>query len=984
MTGKANDNETNIFEALTNKELQFELKVPKDEAETEKFIFEHGDCIEAENTSGAYWMINKCPDGFEDSHTAHKCEKGRYYGLDNLPIEWTDSGGRIWLFKNIFCSICHGLRLGDTSLETWEPFMECFNKDDKTTILSGHINLYDIPPSCTVSFRPSTKISDVYQRKCDRRAQQTVTCNSSEFQSLCDSYIHYVIMDIVREDNTIDSISFRNPHCAMCISETSNYFAPCTTYGKIEGSGFAVDLKLMFDFDPDTGFNIKATCHANMDCLSFEIFDCFSSRCRPLICQSEKIPLFGKCIESNTTLSDEVWYDVNIPQDNENESKTQLFIQIEIISSEQYPIETLTEWLQNMSYIERVVDIVVEQKYIKPKSDGTDEENDEQAPGFQWRDTVPDDEGPGFEMPTEDTETHVHERSVMEEQKRAFGNDNTDRNQTDLDVVNDGNNVDTEETLSENIPNEEIDSVTNEITESQITANDETGTISNDATAIETEDDNGGVSVHNDDANEYLNDDNSHTTIDENEWGETPSEGNGGVHFQYIVHAKLVSKTRSIDAAKELVNKINDLQMLSDANFKITANSFSDLENLSCTMGNLTVMFNASYDSNMMTVTLPTFGNVSVDDIQWAMSDVHSAKQMFQMAIVCLTENRIPDMNCNMTFYQMGEVYFQNDKMHVRNVTLTFERNDYIKVGHRIFVCVDKLIQPSYVRFFEYSELQKYLSIITSAFSLICLTVICLMHVIFPKMRNNHGLNIFALSLTMLLVQALLLVQELPGGTPCYIYAVVLHFLVLLMFVWMNIIGYDMTITFYTKSMASNKTNYCRFSKYCIISVFVALLFIGIGILLDENNSKYGPSYGEVDICWLTSSVSIIIFFIAPICASISVNIIMFAIILYSIQSAKIKSTVRTNSRNRAYTVVYFKLSIILGFTWVVGVIAAFVSVGWLWYVHIVLNGLQGLSLFICSVVNARAVRLMREKTQTISFGDTRSSKLNNSSKSVG
>ena len=976
VTGTGTDIEMNMTAVLTSKVLQFEAKVPQQEAKTEKFIFEHSDCIQAENRSGAYWMINKCPGGFEDSLTSQKCENGQYYGLDSLPVEWTDSNERIWLFRNIFCAFCHGRRLGEDTLVMWKPFVKCFNKDDKTIILAGIINLYDIPPSCRVSLKPPKKISDVYQRKCDYKAQHNVTCESSAFQRLCDSYMYYV---------KTDTKFFRNPHCAMCESELTDYHAPCSTYGKIEGDSLAVDLKFMFDFDPEEGFAIKATCHAHMDCLSFEIFDCLSSQCRPLICESGQMPYFGKCIDSNGTAVDDVWYDALIPYDDNNNSENLLFLQMEVKSSELYPIVTFTDWLQNMTSIKRVVDIDVEQHRKKPDDD--DEIKDEEGSRFHVEAPTRDNVEANVDMPSEETETDIDEKSNMEEQRRDFADDNTEQNRTSFDNVVNNGNVGRQGGISERGPRGptaslESDDMTR-MTDSQ-SANGNKENIPNDAAVAETDNDNG-VIVQTISANENMDDDirddvvNKNSTINDNKWGEMPSDDKGGVHFQYLFHAKVISKTTSILSAKELIDKFDNFQMMSDADFKITAKSFSDLEHLICDMGNLTVVFNASYDSNMTTVTLPNFGNLSINDVQWAMSDAYLAERMFDMAIVCLSKHRIPDMNCSMTYYRNDEVYFKNDTMYVRNALVTYEKADFIIVGQRIFVCVDKLIKSSYVRFFEYSQLQKYLSIITSAFSLFCLLVICLMHIIFPKMRNNHGLNIFALSLTMLLVQALLLVQELPGGAPCLIYAVVLHFLVLLMFVWMNIIGYDMTITFYNKTVTGHITNYRRFVKYCIVSAIVALIIIVTGLLLDENNSKYGPRYGEGDICWLTSSDAIILFFIAPMSASIFVNIIMFAIILHSIQSAKIKATVRTNSQNRTYTLVYFKLSLILGFTWIVGVIAAFVSVGWLWYIHIALNGLQGLSLFLCSIVNARTVRLLREKTQIISFSDTRSSKLTNS-----
>ena len=62
------------------------------------------------------------------------------------------------------------------------------------------------------------------------------------------------------------------------------------------------------------------------------------------------------------------------------------------------------------------------------------------------------------------------------------------------------------------------------------------------------------------------------------------------------------------------------------------------------------------------------------------------------------------------------------------------------------------------------------------------------------------------------------------------------------------------------------------------------------------------------------------------------------------------------------YQIFRHQVSTLMGFTWIFGFVAAFVGEGWMWYVFIVLNSLQGVYIFVAFIANHRVWKLLRER----------------------
>lgn len=213
----------------------------------------------------------------------------------------------------------------------------------------------------------------------------------------------------------------------------------------------------------------------------------------------------------------------------------------------------------------------------------------------------------------------------------------------------------------------------------------------------------------------------------------------------------------------------------------------------------------------------------------------------------------------------------------------------------------------------------------------------------------------------ILVTHGLLIGQSsVVSRTSCIMYAVSLHFFVLCMFVWLSVIGYDMTRLISENQIVSRSDPVKRFVIYFIMSIVVPILLVVVSGSLDFTNSSFKPAYGS-GVCWLTNGKAIIAFVIAPIAVSLILNVLFFCTIVIGLMRRSKQTTMVRKSVKRVYFFVYLKLTIILGLTWITGIIGGFVRQDWLWMVHMVLNGLQGLSLLACSVVNARVVRKLRK-----------------------
>ncbi|XP_072020443.1 uncharacterized protein [Amphiura filiformis] len=83
-----------------------------------------------------------------------------------------------------------------------------------------------------------------------------------------------------------------------------------------------------------------------------------------------------------------------------------------------------------------------------------------------------------------------------------------------------------------------------------------------------------------------------------------------------------------------------------------------------------------------------------------------------------------------------------------------------------------------------------------------------------------------------------------------------------------------------------------------------------------------------------------------------------------SSDDAEVTNTVRQKERARTslkYLIIYMKISILMGFTWIFGYIATFTGIDALWFVFIILNSSRGFFVFLANTCNRRVYRCYRQ-----------------------
>ncbi|CAG5118251.1 unnamed protein product [Candidula unifasciata] len=260
------------------------------------------------------------------------------------------------------------------------------------------------------------------------------------------------------------------------------------------------------------------------------------------------------------------------------------------------------------------------------------------------------------------------------------------------------------------------------------------------------------------------------------------------------------------------------------------------------------------------------------------------------------------------------------------------------------------------------------LTIVCIGLSMLFLVLTLLTYILLLELRNSAGVNIICLCCSLLFAQASLIVasQIRETGYFCTASAITIHYLWLKVFCWCFSCSYNMFRVFTAKTRSARSSS--RSKKELLIKIFFCLITpalvvsgVIVGNLLSSGYKRTG--YGHT-FCSLDSLLLMYFTLLLPIMGILLSNFLFYIISVIEIYNARKLQTPDLLSKQELSKniFIYLKLSTVTGTFWILTVITEATNINALRVIAILMNGLQGVFIFVSFVCNKRVLKMYKQK----------------------
>ena len=314
------------------------------------------------------------------------------------------------------------------------------------------------------------------------------------------------------------------------------------------------------------------------------------------------------------------------------------------------------------------------------------------------------------------------------------------------------------------------------------------------------------------------------------------------------------------------------------------------------------------------------------------------------------------------------------------NKTLRLNGNDKIVPHNKyeirngtMYVCIP-VRRPQDFMPYKYLQSTRIIQIVTYTLSLLALSLTIIIYVKSASVRTLHGKTLVSLSMSLIGAHVTSLLETEVSHGFCKAVAIVMHFSWLAAFGWMSMISFDMLRTFFGKqtTVTNSQSDRNRYLFYSIIGWFLPAAIVTTCIILGitEISEALNPAYGKHGGCFIVGTRVRLIFFQLPYAASVLFNTVSFILTVYGISTKKKANPHSRRSNDRIYSLIYLKLSVVMGVTWLFAILASITNQPVFWYLHLVLNGLQGVFVFISFAMRASIWKNIKQKKRHLGNKD--------------
>ncbi|XP_068218426.1 uncharacterized protein [Palaemon carinicauda] len=353
-------------------------------------------------------------------------------------------------------------------------------------------------------------------------------------------------------------------------------------------------------------------------------------------------------------------------------------------------------------------------------------------------------------------------------------------------------------------------------------------------------------------------------------------------------------------------------------------------------------------------------------------------------------------------FQRNDSIVFPNGSVYVNQTKTTYVIGEYELVNDTWI----KVCRPADM----WSPVMNIISTVLISISLICMVFHMIIFILLPKRRNIPSMNLCSMTLSLFVSELVFITLFYLNESYhfCVAVAVIIYYFLTSSFMWMNVMSIDICRTFHSKTYKTKSRKiFIQYSIYAWCAPMVATI---LALLIDQFASSdfiLNPRFGT-QRCWFNRKWGLVTFFTLPSGLIIFMNLLLFAVSVYDIykqhksgefasatvqrngnfvnkmkeekekflkstqypdpnlKQMKISTTsysesprcaerfrdriqkrIHANKKQRVRLVLYCKLALIMGLTWIFAFVSFHTENLVFEYLFIIFNGLQGTFIFI-------------------------------------
>ncbi|GBN13772.1 G-protein coupled receptor Mth2 [Araneus ventricosus] len=311
-------------------------------------------------------------------------------------------------------------------------------------------------------------------------------------------------------------------------------------------------------------------------------------------------------------------------------------------------------------------------------------------------------------------------------------------------------------------------------------------------------------------------------------------------------------------------------------------------------------------------------------------------------------------------------IKYPNETIYVPGYDKVYESTNYRTRDGKTLVCSHFGYASDENKF---SGVMGYLTLTGLGISMLSLFLHFVMFWIVPDLQNFSGKCMVSLCVALFFAYASYIIGAFTSlsESSCALVAFLKYYFFQSSFFWMAVIAYDVWRTLKmatTVLRVSSGKQLKRFIIYSLISWGMPLSLTGLLALVEFTDSFpviYRPGFASPD-CWFLKRRSLATFFFGPLVVIMLLNVILFfsssRMILMTSQSS-VKQLSQAQRRNFK---LYLRLALLMGMTWIVGVVASYADFQSLWYLFCVLNTFQGVFICIAFTFSSKICKILERR----------------------